>query len=321
MLRKSDSNFRVGLIGAGAIGQHHARILSNMDGFDFVGIADTNAQLGGQLCEKYGGNYYPDSESLLKDVDVVYIATPTVTHYDLANQALCEGKHVLVEKPLADTVEHAQSIVNKAQECNLMVVVGHVERFNPAIRWFKQHLDPASVLTVNITRVGPRPPRIKDVGIVVDLAVHDIDLMGHLCESDVIDIRSFVKCTSGIHEDVAQIITRTESNVVGSITTNWLTPYKSRRIEIATPGALFDGDLITGTVIRYEGLDLSGTRYVVEKQTPRISEPLREQSEAFLRRLRGDASENASAEEGCAVVKLAQQCLSNSLAATGSSPA
>jgi UDP-N-acetylglucosamine 3-dehydrogenase len=284
-----------------------------MSGAELVGIYDLDARNTKELCRTYNSEFFPTFEPLLESVDVVYVATPTITHYEIGKKAIESGKDVFIEKPLADTAGRADELVELAERHQRRVVVGHVERFNPVIRWFRENLNPVEILSINITRVGPRPPQIKDVGIVVDLAVHDIDLVAHLCQSTILNIEAVAKATNGGHEDVAQIILKTETGVVSSITTNWLTPYKSRKIEIATGSAFFVGDLIAGTVIKYEAMDLSGSKYVVESQTPRGAEPLMEQSRAFLNSIHSnEAGPNATVEEGCRTVHLALRCLRNS---------
>ena len=301
---------RIGLCGVGAIGRHHARILSEMAGAELVGICDIDTNNATELCQRYGCQYFSDLDSLLDRVEVVFVATPTMTHYEIGRRAIEAGKDVFIEKPLADTVQRSMELVALATKWNRCVVVGHVERFNSVVRWFRENLNPSEVLSINITRVGPRPPRIKDVGIVIDLAVHDIDLVSHLCRSGIHKIQAVTGVTNGSHEDVAQIILKTESGVVSSITTNWLTPYKSRKLEIATRSAFYVGDLIGGSIIKYQALDDTGAKYVVESQTPTGSEPLMEQSKAFLNTIRTRlGGPNASVEEACHTVRLATLCL------------
>ncbi len=301
---------RIGLVGAGAIGRHHARVVQEIIGAQLVGICDTDPIQAQKVCAK-DINYYASLDQLIADSEALIIATPTSTHFDVASRALNQGKHVLVEKPLAETVERARELVSIAQESSCHCVVGHVERFNPVVRWFRNSVSSADILTINITRVGPRPPRIKDVGIIIDLAVHDIDLIAHLCQSPIETIQSVCQATNGMHEDVAQISIRTESGVVAGINTNWLTPYKSRRIELATAGAFYVGDLVSGVITKYQtNTDQSPRAYTVQSFFPKGTEPLMEQALSFLNLIRGEKnSENATAIEGCRTVELAVSCL------------
>lgn len=303
---------QIGLLGAGSIGRHHARVLSQLASLKLVGICDIDTSRGVEVCHTVGVDYYHSSDELIDRCDAVVVATPTATHFDLALRAIHSGKHLLVEKPLADSVERSQQLVQAAQAAEVRCVVGHVERFNPVVRWFRQNIEPSEILSISITRVGPRPPRIKDVGIVIDLAVHDIDLITYLCQSNVDQIQSVCNSTSGPHEDVAQIGIRTESGAVCGINTNWLTPYKSRKIEIATNNAFFVGDLVMGSVQCFQANQNLPTvgNYTTQTIFPEGSEPLLEQAASFARLINGDSNcENASVEEACRIVELAAQCL------------
>ncbi len=304
------NRLRVGLIGAGAIGRHHARILGSLGNIHFAGIHDSDEKAATLLCENHGGKYYSSLTDLFDCLDVLYIATPTSTHHGIAIQAIERRLHTFIEKPIAATVLEANEIVKAAESSGCKVAVGHVERFNPVVRWLAAAIAESQILSINISRVGPRPPRVKDVGIVIDLAVHDLDLIYHLSKSTIEDISAFVTSTFGKHEDVAQIIVKTTSGVIGAINTNWLTPYKSRVIQIATPGMLYVGDLVAGTIAKYEGIGDSGNKYVVENVVAASAEPLVLQSKEFLNSIiNNTASANASAVEGARTVELATRCL------------
>lgn len=306
----SKTTIRAGLIGAGAIGRHHARVLSNLVGIEFVGLADSDSVIAQEVCQHTGVACFEDAQQLMDLVDVLFVATPTVTHFEIVAQAISQKKNVLVEKPLTNSVHRAHQLVEIAKESGCHCVVGHVERFNSVVRWFRQYINPADILSINITRVGPRPPRVKDVGIIIDLAVHDIDLIAHLCESPIADIRAVYNSTNGQHEDVAQISLKTESGAICGINTNWLTPYKSRKIEIATAGAFYVGDLVAGSITKYQSVDPFGKRYIVETHSPKGLEPLVEQALSFFNLIRGETdSANATFEEACRTIMLATQCL------------
>lgn len=305
------SAIRIGLIGAGAIGTHHARVLQQIVGIDFVGVSDSDPDVGGKVSLHWKVPFYSDWQQLIELVDAVVIATPTFTHFEIAAQSMLAGKHVLVEKPLADTVERAGELVRISESVGVHCVVGHVERFNSVIRWLRQSIAPQDILSINITRVGPRPPRVKDVGIVIDLAVHDIDLISHLCQSRIESIQAVCNSTDGAFEDVAQISLKTHSGAICGINTNWLTPYKSRKIEIATAGAFFVGDLVSGVITKYQSNDGAPHTYSTQSFTAKGLEPLSEQSQAFVNLIRGERnSENATVHQGCEIVRLATSCVS-----------
>lgn len=302
---------RFGLFGAGAMGRHHARVLTQLVGVELVGVSDLDVERGREVCRQVGVDYFEASADLLERCDAVVVATPTATHYSMALPAIQSGKHVLIEKPLADSVERARELALAASQSQSRCVVGHVERFNPVVRWFRQSIEPSEILSINVSRVGPRPPRVKDVGIVIDLAVHDIDLISYLCQSSIDSIQAFCKSTNGSHEDVAQISIRTMSGAVCGINTNWLTPYKSRKIEIATKGGFFVGDLVTGSITSYQAdLQAGDGKYTAQCIVAEGLEPLLEQAASFAAMIQGESDcENASIDEACKVVELADRCL------------
>lgn len=304
------SDLLIGLVGAGAIGKHHARILKELLGDKFVGITDTDTDVGMAVSKSANVPFIGSLQRLLECSDAVVLATPTATHFEIASTALSHGKHILIEKPLADCLVRAKELVALAKRNRCHCVVGHVERFNPVIRWFKKNVCAGQILSINVTRVGPRPPRIKDVGILVDLAVHDIDLIGYLSESKIDQISAVSNANFNNFEDVAQICIRTGSGAVCGINTNWLTPYKSRKIEIATIDDFYVGDLVAGTVAKFQNSGPLGTNFSVERFSPAGREPLMEQACAFLKLVSGedDKTENATVEQACAVVELAERC-------------
>lgn len=156
------------------------------------------------------------------------------------------GIHVLVEKPIASTVEEGRAIgVAAARRANVTLMVGHVERFNPAVAAVKKAIEGEDILSIAITRVGPFPPRMSNVGVVIDLAVHDIDLIRWFTESDIIDVQPQLSSAVAEREDIALLQFRTASGVLAHINTNWLTPFKARATSPSQPGTNTQGDLLT----------------------------------------------------------------------------
>ena len=167
-------------------------------------------------------------------VDAVIIAAPTHLHHDIALKCISQGIHVLVEKPIASTVEEGRDIVTAAHHAGVTLMVGHVERFNPAVELIKRAIKDQDILSIAITRVGPFPPRMSNVGVVIDLGVHDIDLIRWFTESEIVEIQPQTSSAVAEREDIALLQFRTESGVLAHINTNWLTPFKARNIHIAT---------------------------------------------------------------------------------------
>jgi predicted dehydrogenase len=295
------------------MGRHHLRVCSQLTNLcEVVGVYDCDRMATDRAAQEFGAYICKSLGEAIHRSDVVYIATPTSSHYAVAKQAIQSQRHVFIEKPIANDIAQAEELNALASQNAILIGVGHTERFNPVVIWLAQHLSDEEILSINIERVGPRPPRIKDVGIITDLAVHDLDLVAFLSRSPIRSVRCMGKCSQGQYEDVAQIVLSTENCVVGSIHTNWLTPFKSRRIRVATTRALFRGDLLRGVAEIYTALDESSSRYSVEEAVIRGSEPLVAQAQAFFQYLKVQApSSIVTGKEAIIVLNWVQRCLSD----------
>jgi UDP-N-acetylglucosamine 3-dehydrogenase len=225
---------RVGVIGAGAMGKNHIRIYSEMNDVELVGIVDIDKELVGKLAEKYGTKAYTDYKELLaQGLDAVSIVVPTKMHRQVAIESIETGANVLVEKPIADTVENAEAIIEAAEKNNKMVMVGHIERFNPAVIKLKEIIEEGllgKIVSISTTRVGPYNPRIRDVGVVLDIGVHDIDVISFLYGSPVNQIYAVAGADIHSFEDHATIHMRLDHELSGLVEVNWLTPHKIRKL-------------------------------------------------------------------------------------------
>ena len=167
-------------------------------------------------------------------VDAVTIAAPTHLHHDIALTCIERGIHVLIEKPIASNVEEGRDIIAAARRAGVTLMVGHVERFNPAVQAIKDAIRDEDILSIAITRVGPFPPRMSNVGVVIDLAVHDIDLIRWFTDSEIVEVQPQLSSAVAEREDIALLQFRTASGVLAHINTNWLTPFKARTVHVAT---------------------------------------------------------------------------------------
>jgi len=173
-----DRPLRIGVVGIGVMGSNHARVLSGLPGVTLAGVADPDAKQREFVAGILGCPTVPDLDGLIAlGVDAITVAAPTHLHRDIAMACISRGIHVLVEKPIASTVEEGREIIDAARRAGVTLMVGHVERFNPAVDAIKQAIRGEQILSIGITRVGPFPPRMSNVGVVIDLAVHDIDLI------------------------------------------------------------------------------------------------------------------------------------------------
>src|ERR1700737_4347399 len=226
---------RIGVIGAGVMGTNHARVLAGLPDTTLVGIVDPLPAHRPVSRELAGCRTFASLDELIAEgVDAVTIAAPTHLHHEIALACIAHGIHVLVEKPIASSVEEGRDIVAAARRAGVTLMVGHVERFNPAVAAIKQAISGEDILSIAITRVGPFPPRMSNVGVVIDLAVHDIDLIRWFTESDIVEVQPQLSSAVAEREDIALLQFRTASGVLAHINTNWLTPFKARNVTVAT---------------------------------------------------------------------------------------
>lgn len=240
---------RAGVIGVGAMGRHHVRVLSELSDVDLVAIADVSPKLVAEVASSFGVRGYRDIDAMLEmeKLDIVSIVVPTSLHHSTSITAMRNGVNVLCEKPIAPTVALANEMIQVADECGVRLMIGHIERFNPAILELKRRLGQAGeIYQISSRRLGPFPDRIRDVGVVVDLASHDIDAMNFLLGSGV--DRVFAQTAQRIHasnEDMVLGTIQFSNGVVGSLDVNWLTSTKVRELMVTGSGGTFVANYLT----------------------------------------------------------------------------
>ena len=286
---------RVGVIGTGAMGKHHPRIYNEMKEVELVGVADVDEQRAAEVAAEYNTEAFTDCERLLKnDLDAVSIAVPTSLHKEVALKAANYGVHILTEKPIAESLKSADAIIDAARRENLKLMVGHIERFNPAILKLKELISAGElgqIISISCRRVGPYPPRIRDVGIIIDLAVHDIDAISYLYGKRALNVYSIAGNSFHIKEDHASILLQYEDKKSGMVETNWLTPHKIRKLTVTGTEGVAHADYLEQSLeIWKEG----GVRKVeIEKR-----EPLKNELEHFMHVIMNDEEPSPSGEEG-----------------------
>jgi UDP-N-acetylglucosamine 3-dehydrogenase len=302
-------SLRVGVIGVGVMGSNHARVLAELPGVKLVGVADPDRKRCDQVARSLGCASFSDAADLTRrGVDAVTIAAPTHLHRDIAIDCAARGIHVMVEKPIASTVEESRAIVAAARRANVTLMVGHVERFNPAVQSIKRAIKDQAILSIAITRVGPFPPRMSNVGVVIDLAVHDIDLIRWFTDSEIVEIQPQTSSAVAEREDIALLQFRTASGVLAHINTNWLTPFKARTIHIATRDKYLIGDLLTLQVTECFGFQPDGS-YSMRHLSVGYAEPLRSELVAFVNAIRSGETPAVTGEEAVASLEIATRCL------------
>jgi UDP-N-acetylglucosamine 3-dehydrogenase len=300
---------RIGVVGVGVMGSNHARVLAELPGVKLVGIADPDAKRREFVSRTLGCAAFNDAEELMRHgVDAVTIAAPTHLHRDIATACAARGVHIMVEKPIASSVEESRAVVAAARRAGVTLMVGHVERFNPAVESIKKAIKNQDILSIAITRVGPFPPRMSNVGVVIDLAVHDIDLIRWFTDSEIVEIQPQTSSAVAEREDIALLQFRTASGVLAHINTNWLTPFKARTIHIATRDKYLIGDLLTLQVTECFGFQPDGS-YSMRHLSVGYQEPLRSELQAFVSAIRSGAPPAVTGEEAVASLEIAIRCL------------
>jgi predicted dehydrogenase len=308
----ADGLLRVGVVGVGVMGSNHARVFADLPGVRLVGIADPDHKQRDFVSGALGCAGYPDIKDLLDaGVDAVTIAAPTHLHRELALDCIGRGVHVMVEKPIASTVDEGRAIIAAADRAGLTLMVGHVERFNPAVEAIKEAIRNEDILSIAITRVGPFPPRMSNVGVVIDLAVHDIDLIRWFTDSEIVEVQPQLKNAIAEREDIALLQFRTASGVLAHINTNWLTPFKARNVTVATRNKYIMADLLTRQVTECFGFQPDGS-YSMRHLSVGHAEPLRAELQAFIGAIRAGATPAVTGEEGVAGLEIAIRCLQSS---------
>ncbi|MBU1078379.1 MAG: Gfo/Idh/MocA family oxidoreductase [Spirochaetes bacterium] len=194
---------KVGIIGIGRMGQYHLNILNNLPEVQVVGISDINQDRMAELSYKFDVPGFDNYKKLIKKCDAIFIATPTSTHYEYAKECLDLEKHILLEKPMTTDIDQAKEIVQLSKKKSLILQIGHVERFNGAVQQLKKII--MNPLYIESKRIGPYDPRVSDVGVILDLMIHDIDILLNLIEDNVVEISAMGSSVFSTFEDIASV--------------------------------------------------------------------------------------------------------------------
>jgi predicted dehydrogenase len=226
---------RVGVVGVGHLGVHHARVYTEILGARLVGVVDTDEGRAHEVAENLGVPAYTDLDRFLDETgpDALSIVVPTVRHLAVSKKAMERGVHLLIEKPVTARIEEAEELLRIASDRNLILQVGHIERFNSAVQQVREMVsDP---IYIQSKRTGPFSPRISDVGVVLDLMIHDVDIILSLVRSEIADISAMGRCVRTNHEDIASAQIRFESGSIAHILVSRVTGKRIRTLEITEP--------------------------------------------------------------------------------------
>lgn len=314
---------RIGLVGLGMMGRHHARVLARLDGVEFVGACDPMGDPHDALLR---GAWFESLDHLLKaGIDAAVVATPTEDHEAAAMQLADSEVHMLVEKPIAPTVPESERMQKAFADAGLTAAVGHVERFNPALQELRKRLNDGQlghVFSIATERVGPFPNRVRDIGVVKDLASHDIDIIRWLggAEFDVVFGQTAHKMDRP-HEDLVVGVGRLANGIVVSLTVNWLTPTKRRRVTVLGERGALVADMISSDLTYFTNAEVASRwdamaqlRGVSEGDIVRYAlvkrEPLRVELEHFRDAVLGEPEgQIVSLDDGIEVLRVADRLL------------
>jgi predicted dehydrogenase len=262
------SRLKVAVVGVGALGRHHARILSELDSVDLVAVADTHQERGTAVAEQHQTQWVPDYRLLFDQVDAVSIAVPTTAHLQVARPFLKRRIPVLVEKPLASDLAEAETLVALADEHDTILQVGHVERFNPATQAAWELCGPPKYIRAE--RLSPFSFRSTDIGVVLDLMIHDIDLVLDLVDAPIRGIEAFGIGVVGDHEDCVQARITFENGCIADLTASRINPAASRAMQIWSHTGCVNVDFAARQVVRYSPSEtlLYGTSPVERANLP-----------------------------------------------------
>lgn len=299
---------RLGVVGTGSLGYHHARLLRDVPGVSFRGFFEASAERAGTVAAELGIRAYPSLDLLLDDVDAVSIVVPTSKHHEVAMSALAKGKHLLIEKPITVTLAEADELLALAERQGLLVQIGHIERFNRAIRAALPHVD--HPLFIDSDRLAPFNPRGSDVAVVLDLMIHDIDLVLTLTGSPVRDVTAAGIGILTPSVDIADARITFESGAVATITSSRVSKDRMRKLRIFQRNGYLSLDLAAGTGEMYrlrsdvDLATLARQAQPLEAFVERVpidapeGEPLRLELESFVAALRGEAPVAVSGRAG-----------------------
>lgn len=318
-------NLRAGLVGLGMMGRHHARILGSLPGVDFVGVADA---VGDPKSVANGCRFVKTvSELVALGIDYAIVAVPTIYHLEVGMELASAGIHAMVEKPLSHDTTSSKELVKAFTNAGLLGTVGHIERYNPALQEARRRLGQlGSIYQVVTRRQGPFPSRIADVGVVKDLATHDIDLTSWLVGHSYESVSAYTASRMGReHEDLVAVVGKLQDGLITNHLVNWLSPFKERVTVLTGENGAFVADTLTGDLTFYANGTVTSSwgeieqfrgisegdviRYAIPKQ-----EPLRMEHENFRDAILGKPADIVTMEQGLATVLIAEAIIASARA-------
>jgi len=301
---------RVGVVGVGSLGQHHARVYAALESVRLAGVFDIDAARADEVAARYGCRAYPSLAALIAETDALSVAVPTVDHHRVAAQALDGGRHVLVEKPISTTLEEADELIALARRRGVTLQAGHIERFNPALDLLRRLV--VQPRFVEVHRLGSFSARSLDIDVVLDLMIHDLDIVLSLDGSEPVQVDAVGVPVLTPRVDIANARLRFASGLIANLTASRVSYEKVRKFRVFAPRTYVSLDFAAraGQVYRLKEKD-GQPDIEIEKVDAPEEEPLRRQLEAFVRAARGEAPVVVSGEDGRRALALAHRILAD----------
>ena len=314
-MKPTSSSVKVGVIGIGNMGWHHARVLSLLKDADLVGVADPNENRGKLAVEQFQCEWFKDYHDLISKVDAICIAVPTLLHHKVGLDCLKAGVNVLIEKPIAATELEAKSLINASKISNCLLQVGHIERFNPAFRELNKIVQNEDIVVLEARRHSPHADRANDVSVVMDLMIHDIDLVLELVNSKIQKLAAVGGRNSDGLIDYVNATLVFNNNIIASLTASKMSHKKIRNLSVHCQNGLVETDFLNHSLQIHRKAHESYTAehgelvyrndgYVEEVSTTSI-EPLYAELEHFLKCVQGKESPEVDGEQASRALKIA----------------
>ena len=300
---------RVGVVGVGALGQHHARVYAALPEAALAGVHDLDPARASAVADRFGARSFATVEDLLPHVDAVSLAVPTADHHALTRRLLEAGKDVLVEKPIAATLAEADDLATVAVRTGRVLQVGHIERFNPAVRVLRETV--AQPRFIEVHRLGSFSPRSLDIDVVLDLMIHDLDILLALDGSEPVQVDAVGVPVLTPRVDIANARLRFASGLIANVTASRVSAERVRKFRAFAPSTYVSLDLAAreARVHRLVRNDAGNAEIRVERTSAPDEEPLRLQLESFLTAVRARSKPEVSAEDGRRALALAHVVL------------
>ncbi|MBA3883339.1 MAG: Gfo/Idh/MocA family oxidoreductase [Chthoniobacterales bacterium] len=294
------TKLRVGVVGIGHIGTNHARLYSSLENGEFTAIYDVDAGKAERLAREFGTTAASSLEDFATRVDAASIATPTSSHFKIARQLLAAGKHLLVEKPIAENTADASALAELAAKRQLILQVGHVERFNPVLGALEERLTRPRFIEAH--RLSPYPNRSTDIGVVLDLMIHDLEIILHLVRSSVEAIDAVGVPVLSRGEDIANARLRFDNGCIANVTSSRISPERMRKIRVFQEDAYLslDYQTQTGEIYRRSSTGIDREEVAIEP-----GEPLKRQLASFIECAATGRAPKVSGLEATAALELA----------------